>query len=173
MKKNNSSNIYINKFNKFINNSSENKEFIELSELYTEVKKHYDNKLKDKDSIKREEFIKIEKIRLENNIGRHYGVTFLALGYASTAKRKEASMLNICIKVLDDIEKEMTSGISNLCDKEIAATFEELPKEQVKHISNQSNGNWSITISETNLFEMAKGTYKAVKFIGKLFKKKK
>jgi hypothetical protein len=50
----------------------------------------------------------------------------------------------------------MKLGISSLCDKEIAATFEEQPKEQVKHISNQSNGNWNITISETNLLEMAK-----------------
>jgi hypothetical protein len=83
-------------------------------------------------------------------------------------------VFNICLIVLDDLEDENDLSNGNLAKHEAATTVqEEQLKEQVKHISNQNNGNWNITISETTILAMAKGIYRTSKFVGRLFKKKK
>jgi hypothetical protein len=75
------------------------------------------------------------------------------------------SFYTISLRVLDEIEIKIKN--------EVAAPIENEKKEQVKHISNQNNGNWNISISEDSIFTMVKGAFKSVKFVGKLIGKKK
>lgn len=83
---------------------------------------------------------------------------------------------HFCLRVLDDIEKEkrIIAIHPNSAIEEVAATTEDnKEKEQIKHYSNSNNGNWSVNISSLSVIDIVAGTYKAIKFINRLVKKKK
>lgn len=78
---------------------------------------------------------------------------------------------NIKLKVLNDIEKEVNEG-NFIVKQEVGATVKK-QDEQVKRVSNQANGNWNVDIHLLSVFGIIEGTYRTVKFISKVIKRKK
>jgi hypothetical protein len=102
--------------------------------------------------------------------------SFLLLTIYRSLKKDDGFIKDLCLQVLDDIEKEKNVSISNLniAKEEVASTIQQnQEKEQVKHHSNCNNGNWSVNISSLSVVDIVEGTYKAIKFISILVKKKK
>lgn len=83
-------------------------------------------------------------------------------------KNRDA-MFNVCLKVLDDIEKEMEAEAKLLMTNEVAATVQQ--EEKLKHMSQQANGNWNVEISVPSIINTIESVYKVGKFVRKVFRK--
>lgn len=100
--------------------------------------------------------------------------SFLIFTIYKTVNNDDGFVKDLCLQVLDDIEKELMLNNSTIASEEAAATTEvTYPKEQAKQHTNSNNGNWSVNISSTSFVDMVEGTYKAFKFISRLVKNKK
>lgn len=90
-------------------------------------------------------------------------------------EKKLSIINNIRLQVLEDIEKEIE--IKNkevIINNEVAATVqEEQPKELIRPISQQTNGNWNVEINMLSLVDAVGTIYKAGKIAKKMFRKKK
>jgi hypothetical protein len=110
---------------------------------------------------------------------------FAILGYltyqmnfdkSSKTEKRKTILNNIKLKVLEDIEKEInTVAGKNTVNSEVAAAVqqEERSRDQVRHTSNQTNGNWNVEISTLSIIDTLVGIYGIGKFAKRLFKKKK
>jgi hypothetical protein len=95
--------------------------------------------------------------------------------FKENSNEKEV-ICNISLKVLEQIEKETISINKKVTIKdEVAATVHEVeqPKNQVKPISHQTNGNWNVEINMPSIIDAMASIYKVGKFVRKTFRKKK
>jgi hypothetical protein len=85
------------------------------------------------------------------------------------------AFFNLCVNILDDIETDIkVESEKTLSNNEVAATVnqEEQPREIVRTIPNQANGNWNVQISTLSIIDTIECVYRAGKLLRKMFRKK-
>lgn len=90
-------------------------------------------------------------------------------------EKKLSIINNIKLQVLEDIEKEIEiKNKKEIINNEVAATVQkEQPKELIRPISQQTNGNWNVEINVPSIVDTFASIYKVGKFVTKKFRKKK
>jgi hypothetical protein len=199
---------YLNLFDKFNNDTKQRNKY---SDLYNEIYKHYEPKIRNNEIS-----VTKEKIILEAEAGKYKGfatnfnmqlviIPFTAMltgltqfiGSAVQAKYSAAMSLvvsslmfvyiireilkdnsnekelicNICLKVLDDVERELKDKTERVVQNDEVAAYVQSEKEKTKpHISD---GNININISLQDVVSVAHGIFRGVKVVRKVFWKNK
>jgi hypothetical protein len=199
---------YLNLFDKFTNDTKQRNKY---SDLYDEIYKHYEPKIRNNEISATK-----ERIILEAEAGKYKGfatnfnmqlviIPFTAMltgltqfiGSAVQAKYSAAVSLvvsslmfvyiireilkdnsnekelicNICLKVLDDIEKELKGESERVIKNDEVAAIVQSEEEEVKqHISE---GNFNINISLQDVASVTYGIFRGVRHIRKMFWKNK
>ncbi|MBK1809151.1 hypothetical protein JHL18_00620 [Clostridium sp. YIM B02505] len=82
------------------------------------------------------------------------------------------NMCFICIDCLKELEDKININLHNSVSEEVAITVEQSKKPiEYKKDYSQTNGNWNVDINVYPLF-IAKGIFKAIKYVGSRVKKK-
>jgi hypothetical protein len=105
-----------------------------------------------------------------------YGISFIIYSLVlfivfKSMKRKDTLIFDMTLQIIADLEKELDDEFKVMlkANAEAAATV----GEDEKRITYKSDGNFNLSISTPQIFDMAFGMYKGMKFISNLFGKKK
>lgn len=105
-----------------------------------------------------------------------YGISFIIYSLVlfivfKSMKKKDTFIFDITLQIIADLEKEFDDEFKVMlkANAEAAATVE----EDVKGTTYKSDGNFNLSISTPQIFDIAFGMYKGIKFISNLFGKKK